>query len=100
MSPPKSRHSEPRNTHMPSFSLETPVWVQPCSPGWGSWWMATSVTGSHLFRLVRLRGCFRRGFLRALFDGLVVGLIGMVVVRMVGTVARVGISGGLESESV
>src|SRR3954452_23158341 len=27
MSPPKSRHSEPRNTHIPSFSLVSPVLV-------------------------------------------------------------------------
>src|SRR4051812_11864556 len=33
MSPPKSRHSEPRNTHMPSFSFEMPVvvtWPSAC----------------------------------------------------------------------
>src|SRR5690349_15860837 len=27
MSPPNIRHSEPRNTHMPNFSLVTPVFV-------------------------------------------------------------------------
>src|SRR4051794_21526027 len=48
MSPPKSRHSEPRNTHMPSFSLLIPVWVQPCSPGFGACvsWVATAVVAS------------------------------------------------------
>src|SRR5882672_10907834 len=81
---------------MPSFSLETPVWVQPCSPGWGSWWMATSVTGSHLLRLVRLVARLIRGFVHRL----IVGVVGVVVVRVVGTMARVGISRRLQPEPV
>src|SRR5260370_33333890 len=36
MRAPNRRHSEPRNTHMASFSLEIPVlvtWLRPCSAG-------------------------------------------------------------------
>src|SRR5436190_1162606 len=39
MRPPKSRHSEPRNTHMASFSLERPVLVTWLSP-----WVASGAS--------------------------------------------------------
>jgi hypothetical protein len=32
MSPPNSRHSDPRKSHIPSFAFETPVFVA----GWGA----------------------------------------------------------------
>src|SRR5947209_551099 len=83
MRPPKRRHSEPRNTHMPSFSLETPVWVQPCSPGLGSWTeTAMSLTGDHL-----LRGC---GFV----------FVVLVVIVMILVAAGIRIDRGLEAQAV
>src|SRR4051812_2583357 len=59
MSPPNSRHSEPRNTHIPSFSLLIPVWVQPCSPGAGVCalsFVATAVVASANGGLLGLGG--------------------------------------------
>src|SRR3954452_835039 len=56
MSPPKSRHSEPRKTHIPSFSLLIPVWVQPCSPGLGACasvtWTGSCPTGEAVTAVV------------------------------------------------
>src|SRR5207248_1077353 len=78
------RHSEPRNTHMPSFSLETPVWVQPCSPGLGSWTgTAMSLTGGHLLRC----------------GGLVFVFVVMIVVMIV-VAASIWIDRRLESHAV
>src|SRR4028118_1621139 len=43
MRPPKSRHSEPRNTHIASFSLERPVLVAWPPAGPVSAWGAVSI---------------------------------------------------------
>src|SRR5690349_21349455 len=111
MSPPKSRQSDPRNTHMPSFSLVTPVAVQPCSPGWGSWlsaWppvgavvVAVSAAGALLFAR---RGCgvggvgFAARQLRSRAVAVVVptGVVAVVVV----VTGRFGVVGRLEAPAV
>src|SRR6478735_7866877 len=95
MRPPKRRHSDPRNTHIASFSLEMPV-VVTCS-----WSGPTSSSLRAAARSVNERGLLGRGGVAARFIGglIVVGrdlvaarvVIGVVVVG----VAGVGIGGGL-----
>src|SRR4051794_16093356 len=113
MSPPKSRHSDPRNTHIPSFSLLTPVWVQPCSPGLGACVAAgagscgaTVVVASANGGLLGL-DCRHR--LRGGLGGLAGGQLGClgrvtvargrVVLAVVVTVAA-GLEAGLEAPAV
>src|SRR4051812_40915629 len=83
MRPPNKRHSDPRNTHIPSFSLDTPVWVQPCSPGCGLWGTATSLILGHLFV-----GSFVG------WDGVVAGVVMAVMVVMVVVVVVVVVGMG------
>src|SRR4051812_28893004 len=88
MSPPNSRHSEPRNTHIPSFSLLIPVWVQPCSPGAGVCglsFVATAVVASANGGLLGLGG--HRGLVGDLGDCRRVVVRGSVVVAVAVIVA-------------
>src|SRR3954452_21976943 len=118
MSPPKSRHSEPRKTHIPSFSLLIPVWVQPCSPGLGAC-ASVTCTGScptgeavtavvasanggllGLGRCRRLTGIRRLGRLGELGRRCSIVVTGRrVVVAVVVTVAA-GFEAGLEAPAV
>src|SRR3954453_23269174 len=105
MRPPNNRHSDPRKTHIQSFSLGTPVWVQPWSPGCGLCGTATSVIGcSHLLgglgrRLARtggahdLDGFDRLGVVRTV-------TVAVVVVTTVIVVRGVGVGRRFESKAV
>src|SRR5882672_5933592 len=70
---------------MPSFSLDTPVCVQPCSPGFGSWCTATSDMSVLLLMVL------------VVITGIVV-TTGIVVIVVI--VRRIRIGRRLESESV
>src|SRR4051794_17944185 len=89
MSPPKSRHSEPRKTHIPSFSLLTPVWVQPCSPGAGVWTGVTSCAPTVVVASANggLLGLDRRHGLRG-------GLGGGIAGGQLGCLGRVTVARG------
>src|SRR5215211_8681230 len=78
MRPPNSRHSEPRNIHIASLLLDSPVEVCPCSGSRSSGtysegeWTTTSAKGDQLLARARRRvlvlGIGQRGILRPTVD--------------------------------
>src|SRR5689334_14569738 len=87
MRPPKRRHSEPRNTHMPSFSLEMPVEVTWPSAWWAAraastaWsWSIGSMVVSVNERSLLLGGGIAVGVIRRRLGGVRVVATGVVVV--------------------
>src|SRR3954452_23103132 len=87
MRPPKRRHSDPRNTHMASFSLEMPVVVT-----W-SWSDPTSSSLRAAARSVNERGLLGRGGIAARVIGLTAVGIGFAAARVVVGVVVVGVPG-------
>src|SRR4051812_22013288 len=99
MRPPNRRHSEPRNTHMASFSFERPVLVTWLSP-----WVASGASGgspgaASMWGSIRSgRSVNERSLLGG--SGLAAGVVGRGVVALVRVVAGVGIGGRLHDPAV
>src|SRR3954447_12532687 len=99
MRPPNRRHSEPRNTHMASFSFERPVLVTWLSPWVASGASAGSPAAASTWGSIRSgRSVNERSLLGG--SGLAAGVVGRGVVALVVVMAGVRIGGGLHDPAV